>query len=145
MPFVIAAVLALTPPLTDVVALPLWMSGCWEQVSSTDWVEECWTEPRGGLMLGSSRTGAGQRASSYELMFIEGRFGDAEFCAAPNGADQTCFEKARETPTEIVFVNTKHDYPQRIRYWREGKDLLAETSLADGSKAQRWRYAPKGY
>jgi hypothetical protein len=44
----------------------------------------------------------------------------------------------------ITFVNAAHDYPQRIRYWRDGRDLMAEVSLADGSKAQRWRYARKG-
>jgi hypothetical protein len=40
-------------------------------------------------------------------------------------------------------MNAQHDYPQRIRYWRDGKYLIAETALADGSKAQRWRYSRK--
>ena len=53
------------------------------------------------------------------------------------------FAKDKQTATEIVFVNAKHDYPQRISYWREGKYLMAETSLSDGNKAQRWRYSPK--
>jgi len=41
-----------------------------------------------------------------------------------------------------VFENRDHDYPQRIRYWREGEVLMAEISLADGSKPMRWRYLP---
>ncbi len=39
-----------------------------------------------------------------------------------------------------LFANAAHDYPQRIRYWREGETLNAEISLLDGSKAMRWQY-----
>ncbi|MGY4397037.1 hypothetical protein ACVWZA_002228 [Sphingomonas sp. UYAg733] len=34
-----------------------------------------------------------------------------------------------------------HDYPQRIRYWREGKILNAKISLSYGSKRMRWSYS----
>ena len=138
-----ASALALTPPDPGIEILPVWMAGCWEEVSARGWTEECWTEPRGGMMLGSSRTGTGQRAESFEYLSLDGRFGAIEFCALPNGHEGSCFEKAKETPTEIIFVNAQHDYPQRIRYWRDGKYLMAETALIDGSKAQRWRYSPK--
>ena len=142
--FTIASAFILTPPDPGVEFLPGWMAGCWEEVSGRAWTEECWIEPRGGMMLGTSRKGSGQRAESFEYMSLDGRLGETEFCALPSGREGTCFEKAKETPTEIVFVNVTHDYPQRVRYWREGKYLNAEVSLADGSKAQRWRYAPKG-
>ena len=44
----------------------------------------------------------------------------------------------------IEFANPGHDYPQRIRYWREGDTLNAEISLMDGSRASRWSYSPLG-
>jgi hypothetical protein len=44
------------------------------------------------------------------------------------------------TETEIIFVNPAHDYPQRIRYWQDGRRLNAEISLKDGSRAMRWLY-----
>jgi hypothetical protein len=44
----------------------------------------------------------------------------------------------------VTFVNAVHDYPQRIRYWREGEEMFAEISLADGSKPVRWRYRRLG-
>jgi hypothetical protein len=44
----------------------------------------------------------------------------------------------------VEFVDTAHDYPQRIRYWREGELLMAEISLADGSKPMRWSYRRAG-
>ncbi len=45
-----------------------------------------------------------------------------------------------QAATRLPFVNTQHDYPQRIRYWREGDDLFAEIALADRSKAMQWHY-----
>ena len=44
----------------------------------------------------------------------------------------------------IEFSNPAHDYPQRIRYWREGDTLHAEIALLDGSRAVQWSYAPMG-
>jgi hypothetical protein len=43
-------------------------------------------------------------------------------------------------PSEIVFVNPNHTYPQRIRYWMQGDMLYAEATMIDGSKPQAWRY-----
>jgi Domain of unknown function (DUF6265) len=133
------------------VALPEWMAGCWEHRSENRWTEECWTDPRGGIMLGTGRSGSGGVLDSWEVMQIEMVETDdpaidpLTFYGAPKGENRTGFVWARASKEPgITFVNAAHDYPQRIRYWREGRDLMAEVSLADGSKAQRWRYAPKG-
>lgn len=45
---------------------------------------------------------------------------------------------------EIVFADPAHDYPQRIRYWRDGAMLRAEISKMDGSRVNRWAYVPMG-
>ena len=133
------------------VALPDWMAGCWEHRSQDRWTEECWTVPRGGIMLGSGRSGTGGVLDSWEVMQIELVETDdpvidpLTFYGAPKGQNRTAFSWDRSSKAPgITFVNAGHDYPQRIRYWRDGKDLMAEVSLAEGSKAQRWRYAPKG-
>jgi uncharacterized protein DUF6265 len=133
------------------VALPDWMAGCWEHRSQDRWTEECWTVPRGGIMLGNGRSGTGGVLDSWEVMQIELVETDdpvidpLTFYGAPKGQNRTAFSWDRSSKAPgITFVNAGHDYPQRIRYWRDGKDLMAEVSLAGGSKAQRWRYAPKG-
>ena len=66
------------------------------------------------------------------------------FYGAPSGEDRTPFHWVASRSRDVTFVNAAHDYPQRIRYWREGKELVAEISLKDGTKAQRWRYARAG-
>ena len=133
------------------LALPAWMAGCWEQRSGESWTEDCWTSPRGGLMLGSGRSGIGGVLDSWEVMQIEmvetddSAIDPLTFYGAPKGQNRTAFSWHRSSSEPgITFVNASHDYPQRVRYWRDGKYLRAEVSLADGSKAQRWRYAPMG-
>ena len=144
----IAAILAADVPAP---ALPAWMAGCWEQRSGEKWTEECWTAPRAGIMLGSGRSGTGGVLDNWEVMQIELVETDdpvidpITFYGAPRGKNRTAFAWVRNGKgAGITFVNAGHDYPQQIRYWREGKYLMAETSLADGTKAQRWRYSPMG-
>jgi hypothetical protein len=127
-------------------ALPGWMAGCWEQRSGETWVEECWTGPRGGMMMGSSRSGTGDRVDEWEAMQImlqraeQGSGKSMTFWAAPMGAKRTAFAWRRGNEPGVSFYNRDNDFPERIRYWRDGRDLMAEISLEDGSKARRWRY-----
>lgn len=124
-----------TPPM------PNWMAGCWAEQKGTDWTDECWSVPRAGIMLGSGRNGHGDTLRSWEGMQIEqAADGKLTFYGAPRGGTRVAFPATATGPRSVVFANPEHDYPQRIRYWREGNDLAAETSLADGSKAFRWRY-----
>ena len=66
---ILAAMLAEEPP--QKVAMPAWMAGCWEHKGADSWTEECWTAPRGGIMLGSGRSGTGGVLDSWEVMQIE--------------------------------------------------------------------------
>ena len=130
-------------------SLPSWMAGCWEERKGDRWTEECWTAPRGAIMIGSGRSGKGTRLSSWERMEIVHEETDdpavpwMTFYGAPGGKNRTAFVWVPDKGPRLTFVNAEHDYPQRIRYWREGKYLIAETALSDGSKAQRWRYSRK--
>jgi Domain of unknown function (DUF6265) len=122
-------------------SLPGWLVGCHIETTRERWTEECWTAPRAGIMLGSGRSGKGETLSSWEFMRIERDLdGKLIFWGSPSGTTPIAFKAQSVTESEIVFANPAHDYPQRIRYWREGKILNAETALSDGSKAVRWRY-----
>ena len=131
-------------------AMPHWMAGCWETHDATVWVEECWTRPRAGIMLGTGRSGTGERLFDWEVMQIvrtetdDPAIPQLTFYGAPEGKNRTPFVWIASDERGMTFVNAQHDYPQRIRYWREGRELVAEISKMDGSKAQRWRYTPKG-
>lgn len=121
------------------LSLPDWMAGCWETHDGERWTDECWSPPRAGVMLGTGRSGTGEKLGEWEVMRIEA---DEQlvFYAGPAGTSWTPFPSAPDAEGGVTFLNTEHDYPQRIRYWREGAQLNAEISLADGSRAIRWSY-----
>lgn len=143
-----AVLVAVAPGLANAAepaSLPGWMAGCHTQTRGEQWTEECWTGPRAGIMLGSGRSGKGETLQSWEAMRIErGADGALTFWGSPKGEKPVPFRMERATEAEIIFVNPAHDYPQRIRYWRNGKQLNAEISRIDGSKAMRWSYHPAG-
>ena len=118
-----------------------WMAGDWVEVKDGQVTEEVWLAPRGGRLIGMGRTGKTDARGPFEYMRIEaGLDGRLTFTAQPNGAKPSGFPLETASREAISFANPAHDYPQRVRYWREGELLLAEVSLKDGSKAQRWRY-----
>ena len=130
--------------------LPEWIVGCWETQSGTRKTVECWSPPNGPVMSGESVTTLSGKVVEREAMqIVHGETDDPavarmSFWAIPSGQARTRFDWERTSETGLTFVNRAHDYPQRIRYWREGKLLMAEISAADGTKARRWRYSAKG-
>lgn len=125
--------------------LPDWMTGCWEMREGDRWAEECWTVPRGGMMIGSGRAGSGDTVRSFEHMRIErGEDGKLRFLASPGGQGWTAFAVADDPGQGVTFVNPGNDFPQRVRYWREGDLLEAEISLEGGENAMRWTFARMG-
>ncbi|HTG64445.1 MAG TPA: DUF6265 family protein [Sphingomicrobium sp.] len=130
--------------LAEAAALPMpaFLSGCWEQKRDNGgWTEECWTDSRGGLMIGSGRDGKGDTVGQWEWMRIErSTDGSVTFYGSPKGAPAVGFKATEATPTSITFVNAGHDYPQRVHYVATADGLDAEISLADGANATRWTY-----
>ena len=123
--------------------MPSWMMGAWSEHKGDSWTEEFWTSPRGGIMLGAGRSGKDDTLQIWEQMQIRaGKDGKLTLFAMPRGASSTEFPMIAQTDNSITFENAAHDYPQRIRYWREGALLKAEISKVDGSDAYGWTYSP---
>ncbi|MXO57536.1 hypothetical protein GRI36_11670 [Altererythrobacter gangjinensis] len=131
--------------------LPVWMAGCWVQTQDDQWTEECWTGARAGIMLGSSRTGQSENLRFWETMQIvldqeneDGPVWPMVIWASPLGEQRTMFTFEPGDAPGVSFVNEANDYPQRIRYWREGELLKAEISMLDGSNSRTWTYRAMG-
>jgi len=134
--YAIAVLAAAAPASAEQGSLPTWLSGCWEQVEGERWVEECWMEPRADIMLGAGRSGRGEALSVWEAMQIgRGEDGMLTFWASPEGAPRVAFTLQAQGPRDVTFLNRAHDYPQRVRYWRDGERLRGEIAMADGSRA----------
>jgi hypothetical protein len=135
-----AAVLLAASPAATVDDLA-WLAGQWSREESERWTEESWTAPRGGVMLGHSRSGRGGSLRDFEFLRVQsGADGIPAYIAQPGGGAPVAFRLVRRDGTSATFENISHDYPQRIQYARDGETLTATISLIDGSKPMRWVY-----
>jgi hypothetical protein len=101
-----------------------WLAGCWEQAAGPRLVEEQWTRPRGGLMLGSGRTVRADSLVEYEQTRIFERGGRLVYGANPSGQAAAEFESIELSDSAVTFENPGHDFPQRVMYRRHGADSL---------------------
>lgn len=101
-----------------------WMAGCWEGASGSHAVEEQWTRPKGGLMLGTGRTTPGDSLLEYEQVRLLERGGRLVYAAAPSGQVPAEFQSVAVTDSSVTFENLAHDFPQRIIYRRLAHDSL---------------------
>ena len=130
------------PPARVTVADLAWMSGRWENEGRDDSLtEEVWSEPRGGIMLGYSRSGTGERTREFEFLRIQAD-GDGvpTYYAQPEGRPPVAFRLTAHDTTSATFERPQHDFPQRIVYRRSGDTLVATISALDGSRATSWTY-----
>jgi hypothetical protein len=128
------------PPAASIADLA-WMSGRWTSEANGRWTEEVWTEPRGGVMLGHSRSGRGESLREWEfLRLAPGEGGTPTYYAQPGGRPPVAFRLVAQDSNSATFENPSHDYPQRIRYRRHGRSLVAIISSIDGSGERSWNY-----
>ena len=101
-----------------------WLQGCWESVTPRRVIEENWTAPRGGTMLGTGRTLRADTLVEYELVLIRERDGRLVYEAHPSGQPSAEFTAREVTDSSVLFENLGHDYPQRVGYRKLGADSL---------------------
>jgi hypothetical protein len=127
------------PPAS--VADLAWMSGHWESVRGGRWTEESWSAPRGGVMLGHSRSGSNDALREFEFLRLQaGADGVPVYLAQPGGRPPVAFRLTARSGTGATFENPAHDFPQRIVYRRSGDSMVATISALDGSNAMSWTY-----
>jgi hypothetical protein len=139
-----SSVPALTPAHQPGISSAAWFAGCWERRAGALFTEEQWMSPRGGTMLGMSRTIREGKVAEYEYVRLFERGEKLVYQAMPPGQPPTEFTSTTVTEMLIVFENPAHDFPQRIIYRRQGSDSLIariEGSTPGGQKGFDYRYA----
>jgi hypothetical protein len=136
-PFRVLAIAALaalfvqaqSPPSVDALS---WLAGAWQgKIGQAD-NEEHWLPPKGGAMLGVSRTVARGRMVMFEFLRIEQRPDGVFYVAQPRGRPPVDFKMTRSTESEVVFENPQHDHPKLISYRREPNGSL--TARVEGDE-----------
>lgn len=118
-----------------------WIAGCWTRATATATIEEQWMVPRGGALIGMSRTTANGAVREYEFLRIFAAGDTLVYAATPSGQAYSEFRSVTVGAREVVFENLKHDFPQRIGYKALGRDsLLAYIEGPSGGKTRRIDY-----
>ena len=119
-----------------------WLAGKWHIEDHGRVIDEQWTTPSGGMMLGVSRTVRDGKTLSFEFLRIVERPDGFFYIAQPEGRPPTEFRLASTEANEWVFENPEHPFPRRIRYKRVSDDsLLARIEDASGTKHLDFAYS----
>ncbi len=137
--------ITLPEPAKAAIGDMAWLAGAWVGMRGQRSIEERWTPPRGGAMLGVSRTISRERMSAFEYLRIVERDAGLVYVAQPGGRPPTEFVLTELGTTRAVFENPRHDSPQRIVYelTAEG-DLSASIGFINGGRPQRFEFKREG-
>jgi len=115
-----------------------WIAGCWTLHAGTRITEEQWMKPRGGTMMGMSRTVRDGRTLEYEaLRIFTADDGTLVYGSTPSGQRYTEFRATHASRDSAAFANPAHDFPQRIVYRRIRSDSLVAAIQGTVSGATR--------
>ena len=134
------ALLVQSPTLESVA----WMKGCWQARGPSRIVEERWTAPVAGHMMGTGRTIRGDSLVEYEQIILRVQGGALAYEAHPSGQTPATFTARAASDTMVVFENPQHDFPQRVGYRKAGADSLiawVEGTMNGRTRRPEFRYA----
>lgn len=122
-----------------------WLAGDWQTgPGGRAQIEEHWTQPSGGTMIGMGRTLAGGKTVEFEYLRLEERSGEIYYVAHPKArCPGTDFKLTSLTPQAAVFENPQHDFPKRVIYRRNADgSVTASIDGGEGTRQQSFPYLP---
>jgi hypothetical protein len=116
-----------------------WLIGKWQQSSSEGILTETWEKLNDSTYAGKSYFISSNDTLSYESIRLE-QHGKKLFyiptVKGQNNSQPIAFALTSSTSKQLVFENSKHDFPQLISYTQSNKtSLVAEISgVVNGKK-----------
>ena len=120
------------------------LTGCWAGEMGSLTLREHWTEPEGGVMLGTTRFFHEGSVVDWEFgRFVEDESGVTLWPYPRGTISEHGFPLVR-IGEELVFENLEHDFPVRIIYARAGEDELRPRIEGRDGESRGWslRRAP---
>lgn len=109
-----------------------WLAGCW--VSADKSSQEVWVVESDNSLIGFAVALGVEEVVFYEVLSIKQNADSLwTYSAHPSGQAPTSFLAVETGESSVVFSNPNHDYPQEIRYRRNGSRLYATISLRGGA------------
>lgn len=116
-----------------------WLTGCWQGDDKV--TREVWSASQDGYYFGYSVVTKDDHVIFFEQMRIDPAPMPV-FNAYPAGNGPFPFAAIELTEASVTFANPDHDFPQKIKYWRDGTHLRAVISALDGSRAGDFNFTP---
>ena len=105
-----------------------WLAGCWMTPDKSS--QEVWVIDSDRSLAGFGVAISDSTVGFYEVLGIkQSDDGTWTYTAHPSGQGSASFLAVEISENSVVFANPDHDYPQEIRYRREGNQLHATISL----------------
>ena len=118
-----------------------WLVGCW--VSEDKSSQEVWVVDSEKSLIGFGVAISSNQLAFYEILSIKQNAGGMwTYTAHPSGQASATFTAIEASENSVEFVNPGHDYPQEIRYQRDGNQLHARISLLDGDEPNTFDKMP---
>lgn len=114
-----------------------WLTGCWQSEDGV--TREIWSGSEDGYYFGYNVVLKDGHAVFFEQMRIDPAPLPV-FNAYPTGNGPFPFAATTLSETSVTFANPDHDFPQKIKYWREEDVLRATISRMDGSSPGEFRF-----
>lgn len=112
-----------SPPAS--IADMAWMAGHWTGEALGGQVEEIWSPPRGGVMMGMFRLSKGDKPSFYELMLLTDEGGSLKLRVKHFNPDMTGWEeKDKSVDFPLVAKSPDALHFQGLTFQRDGENLL---------------------
>jgi len=118
-----------------------WLAGYWVGTSGTVTMEELWTEPKAGIMLGVHRDVNHEGKKSFEYLRIEESANGISLIPSPRGKESVAFSLAEYEDGFAAFENLDHDFPQRIKYIRDENTLHVTIEDESGENSISWSWS----
>ena len=93
-----------------------WMSGLWNGNLNGVIMEEYWTNPAGGSLIGLHRDTFLETSSFFEFLRIEETEEGLIYFAQPKGGPATRFRVSELEINKVTFSNPDHDFPKHLHY-----------------------------
>lgn len=116
-----------------------WLTGCWQ--SADGQTREIWSASEDGYYFGYSVV----LKDGHVVFFEQLRIDPAPMPvlqAYPRGNGPSSFTATELADASVTFANAAHDFPQKIKYWRDGDTLKAMISRIDDSSPGHFDYLP---
>ena len=102
-----------------------WLSGHFaSETTSETWID------LGKAVAGVGMGVRGSQTAFFEVLILQEIAGTWTYTALPNGLHAVDFPAVEIGAMHALFANPEHDFPQRIRYQRDGDRLLTRISGA---------------